>query len=425
MQNPKKVLISAYACRPHQGSEPSIGWNMALSLAAHYPVWVMTRSNNRFAIEAELKSQPISNLHFVFCDTHPLLQKLNTGQCIVHFHYYVWQILAFFTARSLHRQIHFDLVHHVTYVKYWSPSFLAFLPLAFIWGPVGGGESIPPTFLGNMSLRGRVYEFLRNIARSLAHLDPFLYLTARKSSLTLTTTPETSAKVKTLGAKKLLVYSQVGLSRHEVDLLSNNSASVRPPIRFISIGRLLHWKGFHLGLSAFAAAKFTELSEYWIVGDGPERKRLELQADQLEISDKVKFWGNLSRSDIFKKLNQCLALVHPSLHESGGLVCLEAMAAGCPVICLDLGGPGLIVTAQTGVKIPAHDPQQVVKDLAAAMTQIASDSTQWLAMSRAGQIRVEDHYLWETKGEFICQIYQDILDKNLDEIATDRPPGNL
>ena len=64
-------------------------------------------------------------------------------------------------------------------------------------------------------------------------------------------------------------------------------------------------------------------------------------------------------------------LVHPSLHDSGGWVCLEAMAAGKPVICLDLGGPGEQVTRETGFKIPALDPDQAVKDMARAMAVLA------------------------------------------------------
>jgi len=65
--------------------------------------------------------------------------------------------------------------------------------------------------------------------------------------------------------------------------------------------------------------------------------------------------------------------MHPSLHDSGGWVTLEAMAAGRPVICLDLGGPALQVSEATGIKIPAISPPQVVADLASALKQLAGD----------------------------------------------------
>ena len=62
-------------------------------------------------------------------------------------HYYLWQIQAYFKAFRLHQEIEFDVVHHVTFVKYSTPSFLSLLPVPFVWGPVGGGESAPKTFL--------------------------------------------------------------------------------------------------------------------------------------------------------------------------------------------------------------------------------------------------------------------------------------
>ena len=53
-------------------------------------------------------------------------------------YYYVWQLAAYFAARKLQRQVRFDLIHHVTLVKYWMPSFLSLLPVPFVWGPVRG-----------------------------------------------------------------------------------------------------------------------------------------------------------------------------------------------------------------------------------------------------------------------------------------------
>ena len=72
------------------------------------------------------------------------------------------------------------------------------------------------------------------------------------------------------------------------------------------------------------------------MGDGRERKRLQVLAEQLGVADKVHFWGFLSRSETLQKLSEYHILVHPSLHDSGGNVCLEAMAVGRPIICLNL-----------------------------------------------------------------------------------------
>ena len=66
-------------------------------------------------------------------------------------------------------------------------------------------------------------------------------------------------------------------------------------------------------------------------------------------------------------------LVHPSLHDSGGVVCVEALAAGRPVVCLDLGGPACLVTEEAGIRVRADAPAQSIQDLSAALARLAAD----------------------------------------------------
>lgn len=406
------VLISAYACRPGEGSEPSVGWNTVWEVAKYHNVWVLTRDNNRSAIEAELKKHPRLGLEIMYCKPPAWLEKSNQNQRLVYLHYYWWQIKAYTIARQLHQTVNFDLVHHVTYVRHSTPSFLALLPIPFLWGPVGGGETAPKSFWKDFGFRGIIYEIARHIASRLGELDPFVRLTAQRSVLARGTTEETAKRLRHLGAKHVEVLSQLGLSSEEMIRLREFAQSKPLAIRFISIGRLLHWKGFHLGLRAFAEAKLPKNAEYWIIGEGPERKRLETLAKNLGIAHQVKFWNQLSRQETLKKLSQCLALIHPSLHESGGLVCLEAMATGRPVICLNLGGPALIVTENTGFKITANTPEQVIEELANAMTVLGNDLKVFNNLSYQGIKRVQDLYSWSIQGKRLAGIYHKLLFNN-------------
>jgi glycosyltransferase involved in cell wall biosynthesis len=101
-------------------------------------------------------------------------------------------------------------------------------------------------------------------------------------------------------------------------------------------------------------------------------------------------------------------LVHPSLHESGGWVCVEAMSVGRPVICFDLGGPGLQVTEEAGVKVEARHPEQAVRDLAEAMCRLARDAQLRQRMGEAGRRRSRAAYRWEGKGEFLDTMYRHV-----------------
>ncbi len=403
-----RVLVSAYACEPGRGSEPGVGWNLARHLARYCEVWVLTRANNRPAIDAELARNPVPGLHFLYYDLPAWARWWKRGQRGVHLYYFLWQVGAYFVARRVHRAVGFDLVHHVTFVKYWMPSFLALLPVPFVWGPVGGGESVPLAFWPSFGPRGILYEALRTLARWLGEHDPFVRLTARRAVLALATTEETAVRLRRLGAKTVEVLSQAALPAKELEALSRLSPPPPRPVRFLSVGRLLHLKGFHLGLAAFARSGLRD-AEYWLVGDGPERRRLERLARQLGIADRVRFWGQLPRSGVLELLGQCHALVHPSLHDSGGWVCLEAMAAGRPAICLDLGGPALQVTEETGFKVPARNAEQAIDDMTRAMLTLARDPQLGLQMGEAARYRVQEHFTWETRRSQLATLLSEVL----------------
>jgi len=399
-----KVLVSAYACEPEKGSEPGVGWSMVMQGARFHELWVMTRANNREAIERALAQKPAPNVHWVYFDLPRWLSFWKQGQRGVQLYYCLWQIGIYVIGRRLHRRVGFDLVHHLTFVKYWAPSFLAFLPAPFLWGPVGGGESTPKAFRRTFSFRGMLYESLRGAARWLEEHDPFLRFTAQHARLAIATTPETQSRLERLGCRSTTVFTEVGMGSAEI----RPAVTVRhlPPFRLVSIGRLLHWKGFHLGLMAFAQLQREwPNSEYHLIGDGPERRNLERLAQRSGTARQVRFWGNLPRQQVLEKLFECDVLVHPSLHDSGGWVCLEAMVAGRPVICLELGGPAVQVTEETGIKVPAITPAQVVSDLAKAMHRLAQEPALRACMAEAGQKRVVEEFLWDKKGEWMNTVY--------------------
>ncbi len=398
-----RVLISAYACGPGRGSEPGIGWNTARELATSHDVWLVTSRENVTQIHEELAAHPLPGLTVVFVDWPAWLGWLKRSRVGYELQHYAWQIAAFLEARRLHRRVGFDVVHHVTMGRYWAPSFMAMLPVPFVWGPVGGGESVPRGFWRGLGLRGAVVELLREGARWIGECDPFLTLTARRSVLALATTEESRLRMERLGARSLRVLSQVGLSDRELDLLSRYELPPTPPVRFISVGRLLHWKGFHLGLRAFAALDAPG-AEYWIVGSGPARASLAAQARELGIGERVRFCGALSRRDTLTCLAQAHVLVHPSLHESGGMVCIEAMAAGRPVICLDLGGPALQVTPETGFKIAARDVNEAVPALTEAMRILCTDAALRERMGQAARIRARQ-FNWRHRAEDLGRLY--------------------
>jgi glycosyltransferase involved in cell wall biosynthesis len=400
------ILVSAYACEPNKGSEPGIGWNQVRQTARFHEVWVITRSNNGPAIANSLAADPMANVHWIYCDLPRWLRFWKKGMRGARLYYYLWQTNALRLARKHHRHTKFDIVHHVTFGNYWQPTFLHFLPARFVWGPVGGGESAPANFLSSFGLRGSMYEILRSCARKLAELHPSVRRAARHASVAVATTEQTACRLRRLGCTNVSVLCGIGIPDQDLNELKAFPFRDAKPFRVLSVGRLLHWKGFQFALRAFGRfhAKFPE-AEYWLVGEGPERRKLEQIARRMGLERAVTLLGQLPRREALAKYLDCDALLFPSFHESGGWVCLEAMAAGRPVICLDLGGPGLQVTSDTGIKVAAVTPEQVVADLSTALERLAADPAYCQRLGAGGRSRVDRNFSWERKGEQIAALY--------------------
>lgn len=282
------------------------------------------------------------------------------------------------------------------------------LKIPFIWGPVGGAEVTPRGFAVDFRLVGRVKELAKELVLKLSFLDPYVRKTAKTCQLAFATTEQSSESLRRRGVEGVLVMGESGLSQEEVDLLKSYAPHAGDRLRFLCMGRLIHWKGFQLAINGFAQAALRE-AELWICGEGPYRKKLEELCRKYGVAERVVFFGQLDRPACLEKLRDSHVLVHPSLRDSGGWVCLEAMASKHPVICLDYGGPGYQLTDECGVKISVNHYARTVQDIARAMQRLAEDSTLRERMGTAGLQRIQEHFLWVKKAAFYSDLYRKML----------------
>ncbi len=303
-------------------------------------------------------------------------------------------------ARALHRHAKFDLVHHVTFASFRQPSFMGLLDIPFMFGPVGGGESTPPRLLRTLSFAGQCTEILRSLGSLVIRWDPLMLITFSRAQWILCTTEETLAHIPLRYRQKCRVQLAVGID----PAASEEPLKPTPAqVRFLFVGRLLCWKGLHLALRAMAVVKARlPDARLRIIGAGKDRRWLELQAQQAGVADMLDWMGSIPHDDMAKEYGESCALVFPSLHDSGGMVVLEAMAAGLPAICLDLAGPNAIVTSKCGIVVPAQDADQsdVVRGLAAAMIRVAEDADLYSRLAHGAIGRVQQ-LTWDGLAEKI------------------------
>jgi glycosyltransferase involved in cell wall biosynthesis len=404
-----KILLVTYNCAPNEGSEDGVGWNMLKTLSREHDVVVVTRGLFKEKVDAECLQKHGHRVSFVYVD-NPVSRESFVYQKFYQQLYYLWQLNAARTISRLTRREAFDVVQHITWIRCWMPSAVFGAKSGkVVWGPIGGAESIPKSFLKDWEY-GKFSEHLKRWMVAGARFDPLVRLTARKASVGFATTRESQRYMQSLGCKKVHLLGESAMSDDDLQYLSDLKPAEGSPIRFISMGRLLGWKGFQYGIQAFANANIPK-SEYWVVGDGPMRSNLEELAKKLGVENQIHFFGRVDRGKALELLSQCHVLLHPSLRDSGGWVCLEAMAARRPVICLNLGGPAVQVTPETGTIVEAESPQQVIRDIAAAMTRYAEDREFLCGQGERGLIRVLDFFTWEKKIDILSQWYAELLEE--------------
>lgn len=403
----RRVLLIAFAYAEGAGSEPGVGFTTAAALAERYDVTVVTD-----------QAWPGTGPDPEPSPGRPLVVRMGpsrwpaswnpwTAQWRLELYYYAWLRTMARRLPALIRETGAELVQHVTYVRYWMPSAVDTAGRPFIWGPVGGGESVSGELLRTSPPHVSRPERFRSAIRAVFERDPALARTAEAASIGLAATPETAARMRRLTKAPVRVQPGVSLSRETVDQLAGLPAAPDGPVRFLSLGRLLHWKGFDLALEALARSRHQDTS-LWIVGDGPERARLEADAARLGLGGRVRFLGWLDRPRTLSLLAEGHILLHPSLHDSGGMVCLEAMAASRPVICLEGNGPAYLC-GESALSIPMTSRSATIEGLARAMDRLCDDRAELLERGRTGQAYVAATHTAERRLADLLDVYEGLL----------------
>jgi len=166
----------------------------------------------------------------------------------------------------------------------------------------------------------------------------------------------------------------------------------RQPAGLVYVGRLMKGKGVHVLLEAFARVLRTRADATLVlVGDGPERPRLEARSGELGITDRVCFLGARPQHELPALYSAASIAVVPSLAEGFGLAAVEAMGCGCTVIASDLPALRTLVKAgETGMLVPPDD----APGLALAIERALSEPEHCAAMARRGRESVLERHGW-------------------------------
>jgi glycosyltransferase involved in cell wall biosynthesis len=414
-----RALVLAETSNPDWVSVPLVGWSHGRALSRRADVHVVTQVRNR---EGFLGAGCKEGEDFTSIDneavagpTWKLASLLSGGAgkgftTLMAFSlppYYAFEQLVWrrFGARIAAGE--WDVVHRLTPLSPTIPSILASrlrrVGVPFVVGPLNGGTPWPKMFDG---LRRRESEWLSYV-RGAYRLAPGYRATLRDASALIVGSRDTLAQIPERHHDRCVYVPE-----NAVDLARFPAPAPRAtqrPLRVVFLGRLVPYKCADVLVEAAAELCRSGQVQVDILGDGPDRERIDSLRRELGVESSVNMRGWVSHKDVPGLLAQYDVLGFPSIREFGGGVALEAMAVGLVPLIVEYGGPAELVTEQTGYSVPLGPRAEIVAALRRTLEHIVSHPEELERKRLLARERVERWFTWDAKAGQTLAVYDWVL----------------
>jgi glycosyltransferase involved in cell wall biosynthesis len=411
--------LIAEACNPTWTSVPLVGYQLAKSLASRpdLDVTLATHIRNRPGladdpiaqlaricyIDNEWLARPLHRLSKVLRGGQGLSWTIDTAMAwpsYMAFERQLWQ--------RFERQLSsgaFDLIHRITPLTPTMGSPLAArTDVPMLIGPLNGGLPWPVEY---PELRRQEREWLVPL-RGLYKRLPFYNSTYRHLAGVIAGSRHTATEVPAWFAGKRFYLPENGVDPARFPI-GNAWPEPKGRFTFITVGRLVPYKGADLIIEAMAGSPILRNCDLAVIGDGPERPALADAIERNGLAGNVRLTGWVDQPRLARELGAAQAFVFPSLREFGGGVVLEAMAKGLPSIIVDYGGPAELVTPECGMLLPMKPRVELVASLRQAMESLASDPARCRRLGATACRMVREEYTWDVKAAQIQEMYAKTL----------------
>jgi glycosyltransferase involved in cell wall biosynthesis len=175
------------------------------------------------------------------------------------------------------------------------------------------------------------------------------------------------------------------------------------------LGRLVPYKGADMLLEAAEPLVRAGRVRVDVIGDGPERERLEARVEARGLGAGVHLHGWIAHDRVREALGPCHVLGFPSIREFGGGVVLEAMALGLVPLVVDYAGPAELVTDETGVRVPLGPREAIVASLRDALQEMLRRPETLSERGARARERALRYFSWDAKAGQVLEVYRWVL----------------
>ncbi len=404
-----KIFVSAYACEPGLGSEIGVGWHWVLEMSKHFELWVLTRESNRGTIEPWIANHPeFAGIHFLFFDLPKWARFWKKGMRGVRTYYNIWQLCTNRILKRTMQENDIKIFHHLTYGNVlWKVSSYGRKQF-FVWGPVGGLETIPAEYSCQYARKSRIIEWVRRAAVKMLPLNFGFKKRCKNADLILCKTEITRDLIPAKHRDKSVLFTDVAVENNATAI--NTNSKENDTVEFITVGRLDAWRGFDLVIESFArVAKTNKKLHLTIVGKGADKQRLSGIVERLGIQEQVTFTGKVAMEEYYRLLAESDVVVNASLKEGAVTVSFDSMAMGKPLICLDTTGYTRYFSNDYAVVIPRTGRKEVIDNLTAAMERMTDADERKTIGEKARNAGAQ--FTWAARGEEFKELLMKELDK--------------
>ncbi len=406
-----RILVLAPDCNPDSICGPLISYSQAEALGRLHDVTLAVRSPYEHSVRRRqgpfraVETVRMASTERLYDWSLRRIFKNNyRNQLWTAFGYPLSIAFEWFAWRQMRNRIvagEFEAVLRLLPITSVLPSPFAFFlrngPIPFVIGPINGGLPWPEGF-SQADNQKQWVSGLRNAYRLL----PFARSTYRHATAIIAGSSHTYAEFAAY-RDKLFFLPENGIS----DSLCCGSVPNREPsgrLELIFVGSLVPYKACDVAIRAAAPLLRRGLAHFTIVGDGPERSRLDTLVRALEIENSVSFCGFLSHAETMQRLQLADVLVFPSVREFGGAVVFEALAAGAVPVVADFGGPGDIINPEIGFKVPLTNESDLMSHMEKILADLGDNRDRLRQLQQQGRQYAQRRLTWDAKAQTITQI---------------------
>lgn len=401
-----KIFVSAYACEPGLGSEIGVGWHWVLEMSRYFDLWVLTRESNRPTIEPWIATHPeYKNIHFLYFDLPKWARFWKKGLRGVRTYYNIWQFCTNSIVKRTMRENGIRIFHHITYGNVlWTVSSYGQKQF-FVWGPVGGLETIPAEYSRHYGRKARIIEWVRRATIKFLPINWGFKQRCKRADLILCKTEITRDLIPAKFRDKAVLFTDVAVDSLPQSATQREKSNCER-INFITVGRLDAWRGFDLAIESFARAAKEQCNIHLtIVGKGSDKERLKAIVKKHRIEDRVTFTGKVKMEEYYRLLAASDAVINASLKEGAVTVSFDTMAMGKPLICLDTTGYTRYFSNEYAVVIPRREREQVIEDICAAIVRLCNGEERRTIGEKAKN--AGEQFTWQARGEEFRNLLKD------------------